>query len=131
MNKIKIFLSEAKYELSLFAALSVNFLLFFTKETLMSDGMYPMHLVDVKAGFISRTLVGTINGLLYGNPTKAETAVTHTVVTLLTFWLVAVFLGRCMFVLLNYYYLYYPLITPFSSSFQLSFCLELFSFAHT
>lgn len=96
MNKIKELLPKIKYELSLFAALSVNFLLFFTKETLMSDGMYPMHLVDVRAGFISRTLAGSINGLLYGNPTKAETAVTHTVVTLLTFWLVAVFLGRCI-----------------------------------
>ncbi len=96
MNKLKEILPKIKYELSVFAALSINFLLFFTKETIMSDGMYPMHLVDVKAGFISRTLAGTLNGILFGNPTKAEAAVTHFVITLITFLLVAVFIGKCI-----------------------------------
>lgn len=96
MNKIKEVLPKIKYELSVFAALMINFLLFFTKDTVMSDGIYPMHLVDIKAGFISRTLAGTINSIFFQNPTKLQVSIVHTAITLITFLFVAVFLGRCI-----------------------------------
>lgn len=96
MNKLKDILLKSKYELSLFAALCMNFLLFFTKNDIMSDAIYPIHLVDLKIGFISRTLVGTINGLLFQNPTKAEVAFIQTIVCIITFFLTSVFLGKCI-----------------------------------
>lgn len=94
MNRIKKLITDYRYEAALFAALMSNFLLFFTKDTIMSDGIYPMHLVDIKAGFISRTVAGTINGILFQNPTKAETAAVHMTVTAITFLLTAIFLGQ-------------------------------------
>ncbi len=96
MNNLKELLPKIKYELSVFAALLSNFLLFFSKEDIMSDAMYPMHLVDLKAGFISRTLAGSLNSLFFENPTKVQTAVIHTAVTVITFLIVAVFLGACI-----------------------------------
>ena len=62
----------------------------------MSDAMYPMHLVDLKAGFISRTLAGSLNSLFFDKPTMTQTAVIHTAVTVITFLLVAIFLGACI-----------------------------------
>lgn len=96
MNKIKEILLKFKYELSIFAALSMNFLLFFTKDELMSDILYPLHLADIKAGLISRTLVGSISGLLWEHPTKENIFFMQTAVTALTFILTALFLGRCI-----------------------------------
>ncbi len=96
MNKLKNILSKTKYEAGIFLTLCVNFLLFFTKEDLMSDIIYPMHLVDLKAGFISRTLAGTISGILWEHPTKTNIIFLHTAVVILSFLLTAVFLGRCI-----------------------------------
>ncbi len=96
MNQIKEIILKSKYELSLFAVLSVNFLLFFTKEELMSDILYPLHLVDVKAGLISRTLVGSITGLLWEHPTKGNVFFLHICILVITFMLTAFFLGRCI-----------------------------------
>lgn len=96
MNKIKEILLKFKYELSIFAALSMNFLLFFTKEELMSDVLYPLHLVDVRIGLISRTLVGSISGLLWEHPTKENIFFMQAAVTALTFILTALFLGKCI-----------------------------------
>ena len=96
MNRIKEILPKFKYELWIFAALAMNFLLFFTKDVIMSDAIYPIHLVDVKAGFISRTLAGTINGILFQHPTKAQVTSVHMAITLVTFFLVALFLGGCI-----------------------------------
>lgn len=96
MNKIKEILLKFKYELSVFAALSMNFLLFFTKEELMSDILYPLHLVDVRIGLISRTLVGSISGLLWEHPTKENIFFMQAAVTALTFILTSLFLGKCI-----------------------------------
>lgn len=96
MNKIKEILLKFKYELSVFAALSMNFLLFFTKDELMSDILYPLHLVDVRIGLISRTLVGSISGLLWEHPTKENIFFMQAAVTALTFILTALFLGKCI-----------------------------------
>ncbi len=96
MNKLKDILLKSKYELSLFVVLCMNFLLFFTKDNLMSDILYPLHLVDLKIGFISRTLVGTVTGLLWEHPTKDNVFFLHTAVTVLTFFLTALFLGKCI-----------------------------------
>ena len=96
MIKLKDYFSKFKYEACIFITLCMNFLLFFTKEEIMSDALYPIHLVDIKAGFISRTLVGTINGLLFSKPTIAQTAVVHTAITLITFLLTAIFIGGCI-----------------------------------
>lgn len=74
----------------------MNFLLFFTKDDLMSDILYPLHLVDLKIGFISRTLVGSISGLLWEHPTENNIMFMHAAVTLLTFMLTAVYLGKCI-----------------------------------
>ncbi len=96
MKQSQLLFQKIKYELSVFAALSINFLLFFTKEDLMSDIIYPMHLVDVKAGLISRTLVGSITGLLWEHPTKANVFCLHLIVVIISFMLTAVFLGKCI-----------------------------------
>ncbi len=96
MNKIKNFLLKSKYELSIFAALSMNFLLFFTKDDMMSDILYPLHLVDLKIGFISRTLVGSISGLLWKNPTEGNIIFLQCTVVLITFFLTALFLAGCI-----------------------------------
>lgn len=96
MNKVKEIILKSKYELSLFAVLSVNFLLFFTKEELMSDILYPLHLVDIKIGLISRTLVGSITGLLWEHPTKGNVFFLHICILVITFMLTAFFLGRCI-----------------------------------
>lgn len=96
MNKIKKTVTESKYELSVFAALMMNFLLFFTKDDLMSDIIYPMHLVDLRIGFISRTLAGTISGLLWKHPTKGNIFFMHSVIVILTFLLVSVYFAKCI-----------------------------------
>lgn len=96
MIKPKDYFSKFKYEACIFITLCMNFLLFFTKEEIMSDALYPIHLVDIKAGFISRTLVGTINGLLFSKPTIVQTAVVHTAITIITFLLTAIFIGGCI-----------------------------------
>lgn len=96
MNKLKEILKKSKYELCLFAVLSMNFLLFFTKDDLISDIMYPMHLLDIKIGLISRTLVGSITGLLWKNPTKGNVFFLHLIIVIISFALTAVFLGRCI-----------------------------------
>ncbi len=96
MNRIKDIFLKSKYELLIFAALSMNFLLFFTKDDLMSDIIYPLHLVDLRIGFISRTLVGSISGLLWKNPTEENIIFLQTAVVIITFSLTAVFLGGCI-----------------------------------
>lgn len=96
MSNIKAFFLKFKYEISVFAVLCMNFLLFFTKDDLMSDVLYPLHLVDLKIGFISRTLVGSITGFLWEHPTKNNVFFLHTTVVILTFLLTAVFLGKCI-----------------------------------
>lgn len=96
MNKLKEYTCKIKYEACIFTALCMNFLLFFTKENIMSEAMYPIHLVDLKAGFISRTLTGTLNGLLFSHPTMQQTAAVHTAVTVTAFLVTAVFLGKCI-----------------------------------
>lgn len=96
MNKLKELFSKYKYELSVFTALSMNFLLFFTKEDLMSDVLYPLHLVDLKIGFISRTLVGSISGLLWEHPTEGNIMFLQTAVVIITFFLTSVYLGKCI-----------------------------------
>ena len=96
MNRIKDIFLKSKYELLIFAALSMNFLLFFTKDDMMSDILYPLHLVDLRIGFISRTLVGSISGLLWKNPTEGNIAFLQTAVIIITFLLTAVFLGGCI-----------------------------------
>lgn len=96
MNRIKDIFLKSKYELMIFAALSMNFLLFFTKDDMMSDILYPLHLVDLRIGFISRTLVGSISGLLCKNPTEGNIAFLQTAVIIITFLLTAVFLGGCI-----------------------------------
>lgn len=96
MNRLKDFFIKFRYETALFGVLSMNFLLFFTKEDMMSDIMYPMHLVDVKIGLISRTLVGSITGLLWEHPTKANVFCLHLIVVIISFMLTAVFLGKCI-----------------------------------
>lgn len=96
MKQLKLSFSEFKYELSIFAVLSMNFLLFFTKDDLMSDIMYPMHLLDVKIGLLSRTLAGSISGLLWEHPTKENVFFLHLIVVIISFALTAVFLGGCI-----------------------------------
>lgn len=96
MNRLKLLFSKNKYELSIFSALMMNFLLLFTKDDIMSDILYPLHLVDVKIGFISRTLVGSITGLLWKNPTEGNILFMQCLTATLTFFLTAVFLGRCI-----------------------------------
>ena len=96
MNRLKEIIFKTKYELSLFAALCTNFLLFFTKEELMSDILYPLHLVDVKIGLLSRTLTGSLTGLLWEHPTKENVFFFHLCVVIITFALTALFLGRCV-----------------------------------
>lgn len=95
-DKILQLLKQNKNELTVFSFLCINFLLFFTKETYMSDGIYPMHLVDTAIGFKSRTLIGSISGLLWEHPTKSNIFFLQLSVTVLTFFLVAVFLGGCI-----------------------------------
>ncbi len=94
MKLNKNFLLKFKYECSVFAALSLNFLLFFTKDELMSNVLYPLHLVDTRIGFISRTLVGSITGLIWDNPTKNNVTVLHIVIIVLSFFVTALVLGR-------------------------------------
>ncbi len=96
MNKLKEILLRSKYELSLFTALMMNFLLFFTKEDIMSDIIYPMHLVDVKIGLISRTLAGSVAGLLWEHPTKGNIIFLQCSVVIITFFLISLYLGRCI-----------------------------------
>ena len=96
MKQLKQFFLQFRYELSLFCALASNFLLFFTKEQIMTDAIYPIHLVDTKFGFISRTFVGTITGFLWEHPTKNQVAFFHSLIVLLTFASVAVFFGKCI-----------------------------------
>ena len=96
MNKLNELFSKFKYELGIFTALSLNFLLLFTKEDIMSDILYPLYLVDVRIGLISRTLVGSISGLLWEHPTEGNIVFLQTLVTVLSFFLIAVFLGGCI-----------------------------------
>lgn len=96
MNKLNELFSKFKYEFGIFTALSLNFLLLFTKEDIMSDILYPLHLVDVRIGLISRTLVGSISGLLWEHPTEGNIIFLQTLVTVLSFILIAVFLGGCI-----------------------------------
>lgn len=96
MTEIKNLIQKIKYEACIFTALSMNFLIFFTKDDLMSDIIYPMHLVDLKIGFISRTLAGTISGILWEHPTEENIIFLHSSVVVLTFLLTSVFLGRCI-----------------------------------
>lgn len=96
MNKLNELFSKFKYEFGIFTALSLNFLILFTKEDIMSDILYPLHLVDVRIGLISRTLVGSISGLLWEHPTEGNIVFLQTLVTVLSFFLIAVFLGGCI-----------------------------------
>ncbi len=96
MIKLKYYFSKFKYEVCIFITLCMNFLLFFTKDVLMSDVLYPLHLVDMKIGLISRTLVGSLTGLLWEHPTKNNIIFFHTSVVVITFFLCAVYLGRCI-----------------------------------
>ena len=96
MNKLNELFSKFKYEFGIFTALSLNFLILFTKEDIMSDILYPLHLVDVRIGLISRTLVGSISGLLWEHPTEGNIVFLQILVTVLSFFLIAVFLGGCI-----------------------------------
>ncbi len=96
MNQIKTFFSAFRYELAVFSTLSMNFLLFFTKEQIMSDSFYPIHIADTEFGLISRTFVGTVTGFLWEHPTKAQVAFFHFLIVFFTFVLSAVFLGKCI-----------------------------------
>ncbi len=96
MNKLKELFLKFKYETAIFTALSMNFLLFFTKDDIMSDILYPLHLVDLKIGFISRTLVGSISGLLWEHPTENNIVFLQSTVVILTFFLTSLYLGKCI-----------------------------------
>ena len=96
MNKFKEILLKSKYELSVFSALMMNFLLFFTKDDMMSDILYPLHLVDVKIGLISRTLIGTVSGLLWKHPTEENIMFMQSSAVILTFFLISLYLGKCI-----------------------------------
>lgn len=98
MSKLRQFAKNFKYEISLFSALCVNFalLLLQDKDEVMGDVLYPLHLVDIKAGLVSRTLAGTISGILWKNPTKADVTAVHLAVTVIAFLLTAVFMGKCI-----------------------------------
>lgn len=96
--KIKKFLTTYQTEMCILAVLCINFILLFTNspDRTIIDVAYPLHLVDIKAGLISRTFVGTIAGLLWEHPTKSDIANLLFVVNVLTFFLTAVFAGKCI-----------------------------------
>lgn len=96
--KIKKFSRTYQTEICIFAVLCINFLLFFTKapDDIMGDVLYPLHLADIKAGLLSRTFVGTIAGLLWEQPTKNDVTFLHISTNVLTYFLTAVFAGKCI-----------------------------------
>lgn len=93
---MKKLFEKIKYEALLFAAMSFSLFTLAFKKVLVDDILYPLFLVDIKIGFTSRTLIGTLVGLIWEHPTKANAAVFQCGGLIFGFLLFSLFLGRCI-----------------------------------